>query len=63
MNNGVLKEFHLITGKYHSINDDRFRRETFQKLRSILQTELKRHENDADYETFDIGYIQGSSTL
>lgn len=61
-NNDVLEELRLITDKYRSINDDGFRNKTFNKLRNILRTELKKHENDADYKTFDIGYIQGSST-
>jgi len=60
--NEALKEFSLISQGYRSIDDDEFRKQTFEKLRKILTTELEKHVNDTDYEQFDIGYQQDSVT-
>lgn len=59
-----MKEFEQVAKKYYAagISDDGFRNETFGKLRSILMTELESHRNDANYEQFDIGCIQGLIT-
>lgn len=54
-----MREFSLIAQEYRSIDDDEFRKQTFEKLRKILTTELEKHLNDTDYEQFDIGYQQG----